>query len=59
MSTDNLHYLFMRASERIEEADRIILTLTMDHNSTPNYLRGLEMAEEYFAKYRIDWEVGR
>jgi hypothetical protein len=37
--------------KRIELADRVILTLTMDHNSTPNYVRGFEMARDYFVKY--------
>lgn len=37
--------------ERIHEAEQVILRLTMDHNSTPNYVQGFEMARDYFAKY--------
>lgn len=50
---------FARKMElRIEDADRIILTLTEDHNNTPNYVRGFELAQAYFAKYH-DGEAGK
>lgn len=38
-------------AERCEAAEIIIATLTMDHNSTPNYVRGFEMAREHFANF--------
>lgn len=40
-----------RPEERLAEAERIILQLTMDHNSSPNYVRGFDMAHAYFSKY--------
>ena len=36
------------AHTRIDRADSIILRLTMDHNSTPNYVAGFDAAQSYF-----------
>ena len=36
---------------RIDVADAIILRLTADHNTGPNYLRGFDMAHGYFAEH--------
>ncbi len=36
---------------RVFEADLVMLLLTADHNSTPNYVKGFQAASEYFAKY--------
>jgi hypothetical protein len=59
MSPEKLKYKALKEmQERIAEADRIILTLTEDHNNTPNYVRGFDMAQEYFAKYH-DKEPGK
>lgn len=38
-------------AQRCEAAEQIIAKLTMDHNTTPNYLEGLAMAQKHFA----DW----
>jgi hypothetical protein len=40
-------------NERIESAERCMAMLTADHNSTPNYLRGFDMAGDHFAKYPL------
>ena len=36
---------------RIAQADSIITLLTADHNTGPNYVRGLEMAQTYCERY--------
>lgn len=41
----------VRPEERLREAESVILRLTMDHNSSPNYVLGFEEAREYFCKY--------
>jgi len=45
------HGLRCGPNSRLEEAERIIFWLTADHNSGPNYVKGFDMAREYFAKY--------
>jgi hypothetical protein len=40
-----------RLHGRLAEVDRIILMLTMDHNSSPNYLRGFDMARKYYGRH--------
>lgn len=38
-------------AERCEKAEQTITMLTADHNSTPNYLRGFEMAQHHFQDF--------
>lgn len=44
-----------RYKERCHRADHIILLLTADHNSGPNYVKGFDMAQEYFQDFHDDW----
>jgi predicted DCC family thiol-disulfide oxidoreductase YuxK len=37
--------------KRLERADKIILMLTADHNTGPNYVKGFDMARDYFQDY--------
>ena len=36
---------------RCESAEQCMVSLTADHHSTPNYVRGFEMAGDHFHKY--------
>lgn len=38
-------------AERCEKAEQAITMLTADHNSTPNYVRGFEMAQRHFQEF--------
>lgn len=38
-------------AERCEKAEQTITMLTADHNSTPNYLRGFDMAQRHFQDF--------
>lgn len=33
---------------RCEAAEKIVVQLTADHNSTPNYVKGFDMAQDHF-----------
>lgn len=35
-------------AQRCEAAEKIIVQLTADHNSTPNYVKGFDMAQNHF-----------
>jgi len=39
---------------RIHRADHIILLLTADHNTGKNYVKGFDMAQEYFQDFPHD-----
>jgi len=38
-------------ASRCESAEEIIATLTMDHNSTPNYVQGFDAAQRHFGEF--------
>ncbi len=40
---------FELLAERVRRADACIAMLTADHNATPNYVKGFDMAQDYFA----------
>jgi hypothetical protein len=42
---------YLSLAERCAAAELIIIRLTMDHNSTPNYVKGFELAQAHFAQY--------
>jgi arginase family enzyme len=37
--------------QRIARAEAVIVMLTADHNTSPNYVRGFDMARDYFQDY--------
>jgi len=50
----NMEREFEKYKARCRRADQIILMLTADHNTGQHYVKGFDMAQEYFQDFPND-----